>query len=82
MATALHNLSFCFKICVRCGSGLLQHDGAGEDEGGVVAIVGAAVGDVDAVVCCDPGGLDRGRVEVVGRQRKKPSKRHRSLFRD
>ena len=59
-------LSFCFRICVRCGSGLLQHDGAGEDEGGVVAIVGAAVGDVDAVVCCDPGGLDRGRVEVVG----------------
>ena len=53
-------LSFCFKICVRCGSGLLQHDGAGEDEGGVVAIIGAAVGDVDAVVCCDPGGLDRG----------------------
>ena len=59
-------LSFCFRICVRCGSGLLQHDGAGEDEGGVVAIVGAAVGNVDAVVCCDPGGLDRGRVEVVG----------------
>ena len=59
-------LSFCFRICIRCGSGLLQHDGAGEDEGGVVAIVGAAMGDVDAVVFCDPGGLDRGRVEVVG----------------
>ena len=36
-------VTFCFKICVWCGSGLLQHDGAGEDEGGVITIVGAAV---------------------------------------
>ena len=59
-------LSFCFKICVWCGSGLLQHNGTREDEGGVITIVGAAVCDVDAVVCGDPGGIDRGRIEVVG----------------